>query len=74
MRKCLSALLLLVLVVSIPSEALAQRGSRNSVELTPFIGFRFSNTLTASVEIGPANVFEDVKLTSGISYGFVILA
>ena len=72
MRKYLPALLLLVLVVSVPAEALAQRGRRNSVELTPFVGFRFSNKLTANVEIGPANVFEEVKLTSGISYGFII--
>ncbi len=73
MRKYLPALLLLVLVVSIPSEALAQRGSTNKVEFTPFVGYRFSNTLTAEVQVGPGlSTFEDIKLTSGISYGFVI--
>jgi opacity protein-like surface antigen len=73
MRKYLPALLLLVLVISIPSEALAQRSSTNKVEFTPFVGYRFSNTLTAEVQVAPGvSVFEDVKLTSGVSYGFII--
>ena len=73
MRKFLPALLLLIVVVSVPSEALAQRGGRNSVELTPFVGFRFSNTLTANVEVIPGvGVAEDIKLTNGISYGFIV--
>jgi len=73
MRKYLPALLLLVLVVSVPSEAIAQRGGRNSVELTPFVGFRFSNTLNANVEVIPGiGTSEDIKLTNGISYGFIV--
>ncbi len=72
-RKYLPALLLLLLVVSIPTEALAQRSVRNSVEITPFVGYRFSNTLDADVELAPGfTVTENVKLKNGISYGFIV--
>ncbi|NKB89647.1 MAG: outer membrane beta-barrel protein [Acidobacteria bacterium] len=72
MRKYLPALLLLVLVVSIPFEAEAQRSRRNSVEVTPFVGYRFSNTLTADVNLDGVNVSEQVKLKNGVSYGFIV--
>jgi len=62
-----------VVVAATPSEALAQRGTGNKFEITPFVGYRFTNTLTANVEIRPGfTVAEDIKLTSGVSYGFIL--
>lgn len=75
MCKYIPGVLLLVLVVSTPTEALAQRGSRNSVELTPFVGFRFGNSLdvNAPMLLNPtAAVSGNVKLKDSISYGFVV--
>lgn len=72
MRKYLPALVLIALVAAIPSEAFAQRSLRNSVELTPFVGYRFSNTLTVDGNIDEVTVSQDVKFKNGISYGFIV--
>lgn len=73
MRRLVPALLLAVIVLSLPSEALAQRSRRNTVEFTPFIGYRFSTSLDADIT-DPALGFvaDQVKLNNGISYGFIV--
>lgn len=70
MRKFLPAIAIALVALTLPGAVQAQE---NSVEVTPFVGYRFANSLNVNFEtpIG-VNINEDITLKNGISYGFVL--
>lgn len=50
------------------AEAQMRRAGVNTVEITPFVGFSFSNSLSVDVE----NMTESVKIKDGIGWGVVV--